>query len=171
MQIDQDTNDLLRSLNMTNLPGVKMVPVISSLQPVKYSVRTATCKSRHIACLNFKTVVSFPKVCWCNMPLNLCVVDADHSSSTHAHGPPRGQQGLWSASVWTAAIGSQCHVTWSSYVIHYMCCNLALSLQLPAYVTVGFPIQQTACMYIPSNVLMHLVSLRIVDNYLGAIAA
>lgn len=27
LQIDQDTNDLLRSLNMVNLPGVKMVPV------------------------------------------------------------------------------------------------------------------------------------------------
>ncbi len=31
LQIDQDTNDLLRSLNMVNLPGVKMVPVSSSL--------------------------------------------------------------------------------------------------------------------------------------------
>ena len=27
MQVDQDTNDLLRSLNMVNLPGVKMVAV------------------------------------------------------------------------------------------------------------------------------------------------
>ena len=27
LQIDQDTNDLLRSLNMVNLPGVKMVAV------------------------------------------------------------------------------------------------------------------------------------------------
>ncbi len=31
LQIDQDTNDLLRSLNMVNLPGVKMVPVSLSL--------------------------------------------------------------------------------------------------------------------------------------------
>ena len=27
LQIEHDTNDLLRSLNMVNLPGVKMVPV------------------------------------------------------------------------------------------------------------------------------------------------
>ncbi|DBA92913.1 TPA: 40S ribosomal protein S17 [Trebouxia sp. C0005] len=31
IEIDQDTNDLLRSLNMVNLPGVKMVPVSLSL--------------------------------------------------------------------------------------------------------------------------------------------
>lgn len=98
LQIDQDTNDLLRSLNMVNLPGVKMVPV--SPLYIQHTSADILWLLPCFQCCQKQIKLRTPFADFAAMHC------ADYSSSTHAYGTPRRrQQRIWSTSVWwTAAI-------------------------------------------------------------------